>query len=180
LLSSRRTRPVNTGLQCIFASLTIFVELEEEIEQLESNNGDKARLAELKSELEKINKKKEEYVKEHPEQRNLVYRRRRKADDRSTIDPAQPPPQNRNLFNKKGLPRHPERSIYYDPVLNPYGAPPPGMPYLERRKSFTFVSTYSKINLCLQHCGQTKWTVKWVRLTHYFPPSVFTFSYCRG
>ncbi|KAF9394260.1 hypothetical protein CPC16_011877 [Podila verticillata] len=27
--------------------------------------------------------------------------------------------------------RDPTRSIYYDPVLNPYGAPPPGMPYLE-------------------------------------------------
>lgn len=40
--------------------------------------------------------------------------------------------QKRNLFNKKGLPRHPERSIYYDPVLNPFGVPPPGMPYLER------------------------------------------------
>ncbi|WFD42914.1 hypothetical protein MPSI1_001565 [Malassezia psittaci] len=25
-----------------------------------------------------------------------------------------------------------KRSIYYDPILNPYGAPPPGMPYKER------------------------------------------------
>lgn len=25
-----------------------------------------------------------------------------------------------------------KRSIYYDPVWNPYGAPPPGMPYKER------------------------------------------------
>lgn len=31
--------------------------------------------------------------------------------------------------------RNPERSVYYDPVLNPYGAPPPGMPYMERRSS---------------------------------------------
>lgn len=37
--------------------------------------------------------------------------------------------------------RNPERSIYYDPVLNPYGAPPPGMPYAERRVSrFSFRS----------------------------------------
>jgi len=28
--------------------------------------------------------------------------------------------------------KRPERSIYYDPVMNPYGAPPPGMPYKER------------------------------------------------
>ncbi|KAF9940886.1 hypothetical protein BGZ67_006548 [Mortierella alpina] len=27
--------------------------------------------------------------------------------------------------------RDPTRSIYYDPILNPYGAPPPGQPYLE-------------------------------------------------
>ncbi|KAF9341045.1 hypothetical protein BGZ91_011205 [Linnemannia elongata] len=27
--------------------------------------------------------------------------------------------------------RDPTRSIYYDPVLNPFGAPPPGQPYLE-------------------------------------------------
>jgi len=32
--------------------------------------------------------------------------------------------------------RDPTRSIYYDPVLNPYGAPPPGQPYLEYRKIF--------------------------------------------
>lgn len=29
----------------------------------------------------------------------------------------------------------PTRSIYYDPVFNPYGAPPPGMPYRERSTS---------------------------------------------
>jgi hypothetical protein len=28
-------------------------------------------------------------------------------------------------------PKDPTRSIYYDPVFNPYGAPPPGMPYRE-------------------------------------------------
>ena len=115
-------------------------ELEEEINQLESTNGDKTRLAQLKTELEKITKKKEEYVKEHPEQRNLVYRRHRKhADDNTTAQPDEPVPQKRNLFNKKGLPRHPERSLYYDPVLNPFGVPPPGMPYLERRELFTIV-----------------------------------------
>ncbi|WFD35858.1 hypothetical protein MCUN1_002726 [Malassezia cuniculi] len=31
-----------------------------------------------------------------------------------------------------GFKRDPTRSIYYDPVFNPYGAPPPGMPYRER------------------------------------------------
>ncbi|GJE87689.1 Wbp11 and NpwBP domain-containing protein [Phanerochaete sordida] len=107
-------------------------ELEESIEKLEADsNGDKTRLEELKSELEKINQKKEEYVKEHPEHRKLVYRARRNPNDQAPQADA-PKPQSRNLFNKHGLPRHPERSIYYDPVLNPYGVPPPGMPYIER------------------------------------------------
>lgn len=78
-------------------------------------------------------KKKDEYVKEHPEQHKLVYRPRRqeKGEDQKEAPPVE---QKRNLFNKHGLPRHPERSIYYDPVMNPYGVPPPGMPYIERRE----------------------------------------------
>ena len=109
------------------------VDLEDEIEKLEADpNGNKTRLAELKAELEKINKKKEEYVAEHPEHRKLVYRPRRDHTEKDR-EPEAAKPQTRNLFKKNGLPRHPERSIYYDPVLNPYGVPPPGMPYVERR-----------------------------------------------
>ncbi|KAI0688144.1 WW domain binding protein 11-domain-containing protein [Cytidiella melzeri] len=105
-------------------------ELEEEIEKLEgSPDSNKARLVELKSELEKINKKKEEYVAEHPEHRKLVYKARRNNNDKEETETVLP--QKRNLFNKRGLPRHPERSIYYDPVMNPFGIPPPGMPYAE-------------------------------------------------
>lgn len=36
--------------------------------------------------------------------------------------------------------RDPRRSIYYDPVFNPYGAPPPGMEYRERDPSPEAVS----------------------------------------
>ncbi|TRM66132.1 hypothetical protein BD626DRAFT_566760 [Schizophyllum amplum] len=109
-------------------------ELEEEIASLESSNkdADKKRVAELKTELEAIQKKKEEYVKEHPEQRKLVYRGKRQDGAESSKAQEEVVPQKRNLFNKHGLPRHPERSIYYDPVMNPYGVPPPGMPYAER------------------------------------------------
>lgn len=114
-------------------SIAPCLDLEESIEKLEADpKGDRSRLEELKAELEKIGKKKEEYVKEHPEHRKLVYRphgdlkEQGKQADASKL-------QSRNLFNKHGLPRHPERSIYYDPVLNPYGVPPPGMPYIERR-----------------------------------------------
>ena len=88
-------------------------------------------MVELKDELEKINKKKEEYVKEHPEHRKLVYRGRK--HDRQETTQEETIPQKRNLFKKNGLPRHPERSIYYDPVMNPFGVAPPGMPYMERR-----------------------------------------------
>ncbi|KAL4246961.1 hypothetical protein ABKN59_008499 [Abortiporus biennis] len=110
-------------------------DIEEEIEKLESKEDasptDRSRLSELKIELEKINKKKEEYVAEHPDQRKLVFRSRKQEDSRQQ-EKETPLRKNRNLFNKNGLPRHPERSIYYDPVMNPYGVAPPGMPYMER------------------------------------------------
>lgn len=40
------------------------------------------------------------------------------------------------LYGRDGKLKHPERSIYYDPVFNPFGAPPPGMPYRERRELY--------------------------------------------
>lgn len=114
----------------------ICIDLEEEIEKLESSStSDKTRLNELKTELEKINKKKEDYVAEHPEHRKLVFKARRQTGEKDQEPATTVLPQKRNLFNKRGLPRHPERSIYYDPVLNPFGVAPPGMPYMERRES---------------------------------------------
>lgn len=115
------------------------VDIEDEIEKLEAlsvrSPKDNSRLTELKSELEKITKKKEEWVAEHPEHKKLVFKaRRRQNDDKDEDEVKKPELKSRNLFNKKGLPRHPERSIYYDPVMNPFGVPPPGMPYMERRK----------------------------------------------
>lgn len=65
-----------------------------------------------------------------------MYRAHKSKNDGGKED-AEPVLQKRNLFNKNGLPRHPERSIYYDPVMNPFGVAPPGMPYLERRKNST-------------------------------------------
>ncbi|OBZ68391.1 Protein saf1 [Grifola frondosa] len=110
-------------------------DLEEDIEKLEAASelsaSDKAHLTELKSELERINKKKEEYVVEHPEQRKLVYRSRKQHGDKEEKAEEATAPKKRNMFNKHGLPRHPERSIYYDPVMNLWRCPP-GMPYIER------------------------------------------------
>ncbi|KAI0330622.1 hypothetical protein GY45DRAFT_743002 [Cubamyces sp. BRFM 1775] len=111
-------------------------DLEDEIEKLEAKGDlsapEKSRLSELKTELEKITQKKEEYVKEHPEHRKLVFKSRKPAESRDEEKETSTAPKTRNLFKKNGLPRHPERSIYYDPVYNPYGVPPPGMPYVER------------------------------------------------
>jgi len=105
-------------------------DLEAAIKELEESRSDAGKLAELKAELEKINRKKAEYVEEHPEQRRLVYRRRKEGEP----EPELPILKKRNLFKKNGLPRHPERSIYYDPTMNPFGVAPPGMPYMERRE----------------------------------------------
>jgi hypothetical protein len=96
---------------------------------------EKTQLASLEKELDNIMKKKEAYVAEHPEQRRLVYRKKNDAGGSTdTTDAPAPIPKARNLFDKNGLPRHPERSVYYDPVMNPYGVAPPGMPYMERRE----------------------------------------------
>lgn len=125
------------------------VELEDEIVELEKlanpTNAEKARLTEAKSELAKIAKKKEDYVEEHPEARGLVYRRRREkptdsAEGEGDKEEKKPGKTKRNLFNKHGLPRHPERSVYYDPVMNQYGMPPPGMPYVERGASLCSIA----------------------------------------
>ena len=72
-------------------------------------------------------------MEEHPEQRRLVFRHRKQPNDGDKLE-EEPILQKRNVFNKHGLPRHPERSIYYDPIMNPFGVAPPGMPYMERRE----------------------------------------------
>jgi mRNA biogenesis factor len=59
----------------------------------------------------------------------LVYKPRRKEGDKVEEELVL---LKRNLFDKNGLPRHPERSVYYDPVMNPFGVAPPGMPFMQR------------------------------------------------
>lgn len=39
------------------------------------------------------------------------------------------------LYGKDGKLKNPQKSLYYDPIFNPFGAPPPGMPYREKRES---------------------------------------------
>lgn len=114
---------------------------------------DKTRLANLRTELEKLKKAKDDYVKEHPEQRKLVYGggRPRGEDEASTSGPSRKVGAERNLFGKDGLPLHPERSIWYDPVLNPSGLPPPGQLYMERRKFSTNALTSHLLSLLVSH-----------------------------
>ncbi|KIO31755.1 hypothetical protein M407DRAFT_217829 [Tulasnella calospora MUT 4182] len=106
--------------------------LEEAGRRNELDKSGQARLSELRSELDRVKKVKSDYVEKHPEHRGLVYRERKNEDDGGEGASTSTSTNNRSLFRKNGLPKHPERSIYYDPVLNPYGMPPPGMPYMER------------------------------------------------
>ncbi|CUA67462.1 hypothetical protein RSOLAG22IIIB_03111 [Rhizoctonia solani] len=117
--------------------------LETEIHDLEDigeeklSSAQKERLKEIRAEVARIRKIKQDYVKAHPEQGHLVRglepRGRRLQDAVAPSEgSSQTTPAVRSIFGKNGLPLHPERSIYYDPVLNPYGMPPPGMPYAER------------------------------------------------
>ena len=92
----------------------------------------KTQLPSLRAELARINKKKDEWVAEHPEHRKLVFRARYKKEGNG--EEGESKKKVRKVFDKHGIPRHPERSIYYDPVMNPFGVPPPGMPYMERRE----------------------------------------------
>ncbi|KAK0505774.1 WW domain binding protein 11-domain-containing protein [Armillaria luteobubalina] len=108
-------------------------DLEDEIASLEAlptpSSSEKARLTEAKTELEKINLKKEEYVKEHPEHRRLVYRRRRldsqaenSEDDDDIIMPEGPPPK-------------PEDAVDSDDDIPMPEGPPPGQELPEQGTS---------------------------------------------
>lgn len=125
----------------ISTAANALTELETEINELiEKENlttAESTRLSSLRSELDRINKKKEEYVAEHPEMRRLIYRTRPQDQDKDGDQDA-PVKKERRIFDKNGIPVHPERSVYYDPVMNPYGVPPPGMPYMERRKTLDY------------------------------------------
>lgn len=70
-------------------------------------------------------------VEAHPEHRKYVFPER-PQDAARDVDEQDSTP---GLYDKNGRLKHPERSLYYDPVFNPYGAPPPGMPYREKRTS---------------------------------------------
>lgn len=96
------------------------------------NPANKKKIQELESELKYVSKLKEKYVLEHPEEHDRVYNIRRKAEQQD--QDGQGEGSGQQLYDERGRLRDPKKSVYYDPVYNPFGVPPPGMPYRERSK----------------------------------------------
>lgn len=116
--------------------------LERQIQRLESKQGtleaeDQEELKRLQAEVANVKRVKEEYIRKHPDQRNFV-RGYEGGPSSSGSSKTNPPPHSSSSPSRpqtstaQANQRDPRWSIYYDPVFNPYGAPPPGMPYLEK------------------------------------------------
>ncbi|GAA6049787.1 hypothetical protein JCM3770_002161 [Rhodotorula araucariae] len=121
----REVSTVKTDTRPIEAEIR---QLNQKAQQGPLNKTDKDELARLRADLARITKAKKEYVEKHPEHRKFVFPER--APDPSELAAASDEPA--GLYDRNGRLKHPERSIYFDPVFNPYGAPPPGMPYREK------------------------------------------------
>ncbi|GAA98641.1 uncharacterized protein L969DRAFT_95133 [Mixia osmundae IAM 14324] len=91
---------------------------------------DTERLASLKKESERIHKAKEAYLEQHPEARSKLFPAASTSAPRP--GPSLPVIDTKDLYDSTGKLKDPTRSAYYDPVFNPFGAPPPGMQYKER------------------------------------------------
>ncbi|GAA6000297.1 hypothetical protein JCM10207_007946 [Rhodosporidiobolus poonsookiae] len=94
------------------------------------SKAEKDELASLRSEVAHIQKTKNEYVEAHPEHRKFVFPDRPGEGDADAGGAGADEPA--GLYDRNGRLKHPERSLYYDPVYNPFGVPPPGMPYREK------------------------------------------------
>lgn len=117
--------------------------LERQIQRMEARQDtlspeDQEELKRLKAEVAEVKRIKDDYIRKHPDQRNFVrgYEEKAPSSSKSASAPnkeAGPSSSQRSTgAQPQGATRDPRRSIYYDPVFNPYGAPPPGMPYLEK------------------------------------------------
>ncbi|KAF6767550.1 WW domain binding protein 11 [Kalmanozyma brasiliensis GHG001] len=118
--------------------------LERQIQRLEARQDtlseeDREELKRLQAEVAKIKRIKEDYLRKHPDQRNFV-----RGYEETSVGSSSAKPGQANVTQPQHLPlrgdaptpqskqRDPRWSIYYDATFNPYGAPPPGMPYLEK------------------------------------------------
>lgn len=76
---------------------------------------------------------KEKYVEAHPEARDKIFKPRGpRRDGEDEAEGSGSGSAQSHLYGEDGKLRDPTRSIYFDPVYNPFGVPPPGMPYKER------------------------------------------------
>lgn len=64
----------------------------------------------------------------HPEHRQFVY----PTHSASNAAPELNESEINSLYGRDGKLKNPQRSFYYDKLFNPFGAPPPGLPYRER------------------------------------------------
>ncbi|CAO1620357.1 unnamed protein product [Jaminaea pallidilutea] len=104
--------------------------LEEDLRRLHRSQGDSGEISRLQTEIAKAKEAKDKYLQQHPEHRKFIYPHEKSAEENAAATAGQD--DGRGLFRPDGRPRHPERSVYYDPVFNPWGNPPPGMPYAEK------------------------------------------------
>lgn len=116
--------------------LKLMTDLEGQINYLKSvtnlDDDGKDRLKKLEDELKQVNKLKEKYVAAHPDARDRVFHTGKHAPREHNENEGPKPDPMAHLYNPDGTLRDPKKSYYYDPVYNPYGVPPPGMPYRER------------------------------------------------
>lgn len=102
--------------------------------------------------MSRITEAKEAYVAAHPEHRKYVYGKevqqggdetvfgdgKKKSisnlSGSNTLSVSGSESGNGGMGTGMGYQRDPKRSVYYHEIFNPLGAPPPGMPYLEKRE----------------------------------------------
>ncbi|GAC99189.1 hypothetical protein PHSY_006789 [Pseudozyma hubeiensis SY62] len=118
--------------------------LERKVQRLETSRTalspeEQEELKRLQDQVASVKRIKEEYIRKHPDQRNFVRGYEQPSDSFSESRPgSSSASQTHNVAPSIAVaPSHttaqdPRWSIYYDAVFNPYGAPPPGMPYLEK------------------------------------------------
>jgi len=89
-------------------------------------------LKKLETELRNVKEAKEKFVAANPEAADKVYKTGRRGDGGDREGDGEGSSSQAGLYDENGKLRDPTRSVYFDPVYNPYGVPPPGMPYRER------------------------------------------------
>ncbi|UZJ57141.1 hypothetical protein CBS101457_006461 [Exobasidium rhododendri] len=108
--------------------------IEKEIRALQEkktrSDAEKEELAVLQAECQRIKEAKEEYLAKNPEHRKFVYPR--EAEEQAEQVKRQQQQAALESRRRNQPLRDPRRSVYYHEIFNPHGAPPPGMPYMDK------------------------------------------------